>query len=180
MGVTIADIQKLRKLTGAGLADCKKALTEAEGNIDRAIELVRERGLAIAAKRSDRETSNGCVLVKVADNFGAIVALKCETDFVANGKDYIQLTQDILDAAVAAKAKSLEEVKELTLADGKKVETAVMERSGITEEKMVTTILKVKTSIHTTIKTSMYFVLWCKLQSQQRLKDTQSLCKWLL
>ena len=126
MGVTIADIQKLRKLTGAGLADCKKALTEAEGNIDR----------AIAAKRSDRETSNGCVLVKVADNFGAIVALKCETDFVANGKDYIQLTQDILDAAVAAKAKSLEEVKELTLADGKKVETAVMERSGITGEKM--------------------------------------------
>ena len=136
MGVTIAEIQKLRKLTGAGLADCKKALTEAEGNIDRAIELVRERGLAIAAKRSDRETSNGCVLVKVADNFGAIVALKCETDFVANGKDYIQLTQDILDAAVAAKAKSLEEVKELTLADGKKVETAVMERSGITGEKM--------------------------------------------
>ena len=136
MGVTIADIQKLRKLTGAGLADCKKALTEAEGNTDRAIELVRERGLAIAAKRSDRETSNGCVLVKVADNFGAIVALKCETDFVANGKDYIQLTQDILDAAVAAKAKSLEEVKELTLADGKKVETAVMERSGITGEKM--------------------------------------------
>ena len=136
MGVTIADIQKLRKLTGAGLADCKKALTEAEGNIDRAIELVRERGLAIAAKRSDRETSNGCVLVKVADNFGAIVALKCETDFVANGKDYIKLTQDILDAAVAAKAKSLEEVKELTLADGKKVETAVMERSGITGEKM--------------------------------------------
>ena len=136
MGVTIADIQKLRKLTGAGLADCKKALTEAEGNIDRAIELVRERGLAIAAKRSDRETSNGCVLVKVADNFGAIIALKCETDFVANGKDYIQLTQDILDAAVAAKAKSLEEVKELTLADGKKVETAVMERSGITGEKM--------------------------------------------
>ena len=136
MGVTIADIQKLRKLTGAGLADCKKALTEAEGNIDRAIELVRERGLSIATKRSDRETSNGCVLVKVADNFGAIVALKCETDFVANGKDYIQLTQDILDAAVAAKAKSLEEVKELTLADGKKVETAVMERSGITGEKM--------------------------------------------
>ena len=136
MGVTIAEIQKLRKLTGAGLADCKKALTEAEGNIDRAIELVRERGLAIAAKRSDRETSNGCVLVKVADNFGAIVALKCETDFVANGKDYIQLTQDILDAAVAAKAKSLEEVKERTLADGKKVETAVMERSGITGEKM--------------------------------------------
>jgi translation elongation factor Ts len=136
MGVTIAEIQKLRKLTGAGLADVKKALVEAEGDIDRAIELVRERGLAIAAKRSDRETSNGCVLVKVQDNFGAMIALKCETDFVANGKDYIQLTQDILDAAVSAKAKSLEEVQELTLADGRKIAEAVAERSGITGEKM--------------------------------------------
>jgi len=136
MGVTIAEIQKLRKLTGAGLADVKKALVEAEGDIDRAIELVRERGLAIAAKRSDRETSNGCVLVKVQDNFGAMIALKCETDFVANGKDYIQLTQDILDAAVSAKAKSLEEVQELTLANGRKVAEAVAERSGITGEKM--------------------------------------------
>lgn len=136
MAVSIADVQKLRKLTGAGLADCKKALDETEGNIEKAIEIIREKGQAIAAKRSDRETSNGCVLVKVADGFGAIIALKCETDFVANGKDYIQLTQDILDAAVAAKAKNLDEVKALTLADGTKVEDAVVARSGITGEKM--------------------------------------------
>ncbi len=136
MAVSIADIQKLRKMTGAGLADCKKALTETEGDIEKAIEIIREKGQAIAAKRSDRETSNGCVLVKVGDQFAAIVALKCETDFVANGKDYIQLTQDILDAAVAAKANSLDEVKELTLADGTKVQDAVTARSGITGEKM--------------------------------------------
>ena len=136
MAVTIADIQKLRKLTGAGLADCKKALTEADGDMDKAVELVRERGLAIAAKRSDRETSNGCVLAKYENGFGAIIALKCETDFVANGKDYIQLTQDILDAAVAAKSKSLEEVKALVLADGNDVATNVKMRSGITGEKM--------------------------------------------
>ncbi len=136
MAVSIADIQKLRKLTGAGLADCKKALAETDGDIEKAIEIIREKGQAIAAKRSDRETSNGCVLVKVDKGFGAIVALKCETDFVANGKDYIQLTQDILDAAVAAKAKSLDEVKELTLADGTKVQDAVVARSGITGEKM--------------------------------------------
>ena len=123
-------------MTGAGLSDCKKALTETEGNFDKAVEIIREKGQAIAAKRSDRETSNGCVLVKYADNFGAIVALKCETDFVANGADYIKLTQDILDAAVAAKAKSLDEVKELTLADGTKVLDAVVARSGITGEKM--------------------------------------------
>lgn len=136
MAVTIADIQKLRKLTGAGLADCKKALTEADGDMDKAVELVRERGLAIAAKRSDRETSNGCVLAKYENGFGAIIALKCETDFVANGKEYIQLTQDILDAAVAAKAKSLDEVKALVLADGNDIATNVKMRSGITGEKM--------------------------------------------
>lgn len=136
MGVSIADIQKLRKLTGAGLADCKTALADAEGDIEKAIEVIREKGQAIAAKRSDRETSNGCVLVKVENGFGAIIALKCETDFVANGKDYIQLTQDILDAAVVAKAKSVDEVKELKLADGSTIQDAVTARSGITGEKM--------------------------------------------
>jgi elongation factor Ts len=123
-------------MTGAGLSDCKKALTEADGDLEKAIELVRERGLAIAAKRSDRETSNGCVLVKVENGFGAIIALKCETDFVANGKDFIALTQSILDAAVANKCKSIEEVQALKLADGTVVSEAVTQRSGITGEKM--------------------------------------------
>ncbi len=136
MAISIEDIKKLRAMTGAGLADVKKALTEADGDFDKAKELLRERGLAIAAKRSDRETSNGCVLTKVTDGFAAIIALKCETDFVANGADFIALTQSILDAAVAAKAKSLEAVKELTLADGQKVQDAVTQRSGITGEKM--------------------------------------------
>jgi len=136
MAISIDDIKKLRAMTGAGLADVKKALTEAEGDFDKAKELLRERGLAIAAKRSDRETSNGCVLVKAVDGFAAILALKCETDFVANGADFIALTQSILDAAIAAKAKSLDEVKELVLADGQKAQDAVTQRSGITGEKM--------------------------------------------
>jgi elongation factor Ts len=123
-------------MTGAGLADVKKALTEAEGDFDKAKELLRERGLAIAAKRSDRETSNGCVLVKVENGFAATIALKCETDFVANGADFIALTRSILDAAVANKCQSLDEVKELVLADGQKVQDAVTHRSGITGEKM--------------------------------------------
>ena len=130
------DIKKLRTMTGAGLADVKKALTDAEGDFNKAMEVIREKGQAIAAKRSDRETSNGCVLVKAVDGFAAIVALKCETDFVANGADYIKLTQDILDAAVAAKAKSLDEVKALAIADGTNVQDAVVARSGITGEKM--------------------------------------------
>ena len=135
MAISIDDIKKLRAMTGAGLADVKKALTEAEGDFDRAKELLRERGLAIAAKRSDRETSNGCVLAKVENGFGAIIALKCETDFVANGADFIALTQSILDAAVANKCKTLDEVKELDI-NGQKAQDAVTQRSGITGEKM--------------------------------------------
>jgi len=98
--------------------------------------MIRERGLAIAAKRSDRETSNGCVLVKQVDGFAAMVAIKCETDFVANGQDFIALVQEILDAAVANKCKSLDEVKTLKLANGEDAATAVQQRSGVTGEKM--------------------------------------------
>ncbi len=136
MAVTIADIKKLRAMTGAGLADVKKALTEADGDFTKAQELLRERGLAIAAKRSDRETSNGCVLVKKVPGFAAMVAVKCETDFVAAGKDFIALVQEILDAAVENKCQTLDEVKALKLANGDDVETAVKHRSGITGEKM--------------------------------------------
>ncbi len=134
MAVSIADIQKIRKMTGAGLADCKNALAESNGDFAKAIEIIREKGQAIAAKRSDRETSNGCVLVKATPGFAAIIALKCETDFVANGKDFIALTQSILDAAVEAKAKTLDEVKALPL-NGSTVQEEVIARSGITGEK---------------------------------------------
>ena len=136
MTISIEDIKKLRTMTGAGLADVKKALTEAEGDFDKAKEILRERGLAIAAKRSDRETSNGCVLVKTVDGFAAMVAVKCETDFVAAGKDFVALVQEILDAAVAARCKILDEVKALKLASGDDAATAVQHRSGITGEKM--------------------------------------------
>ena len=134
--VSMEDIKKLRTMTGAGLADVKKALTEAEGDFDKAKDLLRERGLAIAAKRSDRETSNGCVLVKAVDGFAAMVAVKCETDFVANGADFIAMTQAILDAAITNKCQTIDEVKALTLADGQTVQDTVTQRSGITGEKM--------------------------------------------
>ena len=135
MAVSIKDIQKLRELTGAGLADCKKALEESNGEIDPAIEIIRKKGQAVAAKRSDREASEGCVLVKVDGNFAAMIALKCETDFVANNADFVKLTQDILDAAVAARCKTLDEVKALPMGEGT-IQDAVVARSGITGEKM--------------------------------------------
>ena len=133
---TMDDIKKLRTMTGAGLGDVKKSLVEAEGDFDKAKDLLRERGLAIAAKRSDRETSNGCLLVKKVDDFAAMVAVKCETDFVANGQDFIAMVQEILDQAVENRCKTLDEVKTLKLANGDDAVTAVQQRSGITGEKM--------------------------------------------
>ena len=135
MAVTMADITKLRKMTGAGMMDCKNALTEAEGDFDKAMKIIREKGQAVAAKRSDREASEGCVLVKAVDGFGAMIALKCETDFVAQNADFIKLAHDILDAAVANKCKTLDEVKALPMGDAT-VAQAVVDRSGITGEKM--------------------------------------------
>ena len=135
MAVTMADITKLRKMTGAGMMDCKNALTQAEGDFDQAIKIIREKGQAVAAKRSDRDAAEGCVLVKAVDGFGAMIALKCETDFVAQNADFVKLAQDILDAAVANKCKTLDEVKALKLGD-MTVAEAVTDRSGITGEKM--------------------------------------------
>ena len=135
MAVTIADIQKLRKLTGAGMSDCKKALEETNNDIDAAVEVIRAKGKAVAAKRSDREASEGCVLCKAVPGFAATIALKCETDFVANNADFIKLTQDILDLAIANKCKTLDEVKALPMGTGD-VAQAVVDRSGITGEKM--------------------------------------------
>ena len=135
MGVSLEDIKKLRTMTGAGLGDCKKALAESNGNIEEAIEIIRKKGQAVAAKRSDREAAEGAVLVKCENGFAAIIALKCETDFVAKNADFVKLAQDILDLAVANKCKSLEEVNALTLG-GHTVAEAVTDRSGITGEKM--------------------------------------------
>lgn len=135
MAVGLEDIKKLRTMTGAGLGDCKKALTESNGNIEEAVEILRKKGQAVAAKRSDRDAAEGAVLVKSENGFSAIIALKCETDFVAQNVDFVQLAQDILDLAVANKCKSLEEVKALTLGESS-VADAVTNRSGITGEKM--------------------------------------------
>ena len=135
MAVTMADITKLRKMTGAGMMDCKNALTEAEGDFDKAMEIIRKKGQAVAAKRSERDASEGCVLAKTTGDYAVVIALKCETDFVAQNADFVKLTQDILDLAVANKCKTLDEVKALPMGNGT-VQDAVVDRSGITGEKM--------------------------------------------
>ena len=135
MAVTLADIKKLRDITGAGMMDVKKALEEANGDFEVAKDLLRKRGQAIAAKRSDREASEGCVLAKAKDGFGAIVGVKCETDFVAKNEDFVGMVKLILDAALDNKVQSKDELAALKIGNFTVAEI-VTERSGVTGEKM--------------------------------------------
>ena len=135
MAVTMAEISKLRNMTGAGMMDCKNALTETNGDMEKAIEIIRKKGQAVAAKRSDREASEGCVLAAADGGFAAVLALKCETDFVAKNADFIALTKQILDLAMAQKPADLDALKALVI-DGRTVADLVTDRSGITGEKM--------------------------------------------
>ncbi len=135
--ITAADVSKLRQLTGAGMMDCKKALVDADGDFERAKEIIRERGLAIANKRSDREASEGAVLARTTNNntVGVIIALNCETDFVAKNQDFVDLAKKILDIAAENLPENLDALKNISV-DGKTVQELVMERSGVTGEKM--------------------------------------------
>ncbi len=136
MAVTMADISHLRKMSGAGMMDCKKALEDANGDFDKAMEIIRKKGQAVAAKRSDREAAEGCVLAKENGEFAAIVALKCETDFVAKNDQFVELAQNILDTAIAKKSASLDELLAASLADGRSIQEHITDRIGVTGEKM--------------------------------------------
>ena len=116
MNITAADVNKLRTMTGAGMMDCKKALTEAEGDFEKAVELLRKKGQKVAASRGDRDATEGVVLAKAsADNTnGYIIVLNCETDFVAKNDGFVSFANSILDAAIANNATSPEAVKALT------------------------------------------------------------------
>ena len=132
MGVTIEEIKKLRKMTGAGLTDCKNALNETAGDFEKAIEIIRAKGKAVAAKRSDRDAAEGCVLAAHSEGFAAIVALQCETDFVAKNEGHIALTQQILDIAMEEHPTTKEELLGLLLADGRPVAEHISDRVGST------------------------------------------------
>lgn len=135
MAVTMADIQHLRKMTGAGMMDCKNALVETDGDFDKAFEIIRKRGQAVAAKREDRDASEGCVIARTEPGHAAIVALQCETDFVAKNAQFIALTEQILDVAMSNKPKNLEELLALPLEKGTVAEL-IYDKIGATGEKM--------------------------------------------
>ena len=137
MEISAADVMKLRKVTGAGMMDCKTALADAEGDFNRAIDIIREKGKLVASKRADRAATEGVVLAKVdaSGKKGAMVVLNCETDFVAKNEAFVAFAEKILDAAIANNAADLDAVKALNL-DGRSVENHVIEQTGVIGEKL--------------------------------------------
>ena len=136
MAITLTDIKKLRDMTQAGMMDCKKALEEANGDMQRAIEIIREKGKLVAAKRSDRTASEGIVVATAANGKAYIVCLACETDFVAQVDTFGATAQTILDIAVANDAANLEALLACATADGRTVADLVTEKTGQTGEKV--------------------------------------------
>ena len=128
---------KLRKMTSAGMMDCKKALEEANGDFEKAIGIIREKGKLVAAKRADRETSEGAVKARVAGNKAILVCLGCETDFVSRNSDFQNLANAIADVAIANCPADIEGLKACKMADGYTVEEAVEAQTGKTGEKHV-------------------------------------------
>ena len=128
---------KLRKMTSAGMMDCKKALEEADGDFEKAVGIIREKGKLVAAKRADRETSEGAVKARIQGNKGILICLGCETDFVSRNSDFQNLADAIADVAIANLPADLEGLKACKMADGYTVAEAVEAQTGKTGEKHV-------------------------------------------
>ena len=137
MAITAADVMKLRKMTSAGMMDCKKALEEAMGDFQKAVNIIREKGKLVAAKRADRETSEGAVKARVEDGKGIIICLGCETDFVSRNSDFQDLANAIADVAIANCPDDIEGLKACKMPDGYTVEEAIEAQTGKTGEKHV-------------------------------------------
>jgi elongation factor Ts len=135
--INAADVAKLRRITLAGMMDCKKALEESDGNFDKAIEIIRKKGQAVANKRADREAGEGAVLAKVAPTgkSGALIVLNSETDFVAKNAEFLNLANNILNIALANNPATLEDLKALKL-DGTKIGEKIIEYIGVIGEKI--------------------------------------------
>ena len=135
--ITASDINKLRQATGAGMMDCRKALTESNGDFEAAIDWLRKQGQKVAAKRSDREAKEGVILAKTtADNkSGIVLCISCETDFVSKNADFVAFAQSIADAAIAHNVKSAEELNEVEI-NGAKVSDLINDKLAAIGEKI--------------------------------------------
>ncbi len=134
--ITAADVSKLRKMTGAGMMDCKKALVEAEGDFDEAIKILRKKGQKVAAKRADRESSEGVAIALVNDDKteGVVISLNCETDFVAKNEDFVQLTKKMAEIALGVSSK--DEFLAADFGNGMTIADKVVEQTGVIGEKI--------------------------------------------
>jgi len=138
MSITAADVNKLRQMTGAGMMDCKKALTEADGDFEAAIDVLRKAGQKVAAKRADNATNEGVVLVSLSADHsnGKLIALACETEPVSKVADFNNLAKSIIDKAAASHAPSAHDLLAEPLADGRSVEGHIIELTGRIGEKI--------------------------------------------
>ena len=136
MAYTAEDVKKLREATAAGMLDCKKALDEADGDYNKAIEIIRVKGLKGVTKREGRLTSNGAVVAKVESNFGVMLELNCETDFVAKGDRFQELANELLAHLVASKIDNVEAFLASTMANGKTVQSVIDEGNAMLGEKI--------------------------------------------
>lgn len=137
MNITASQVNELRKLTGAGMMDCKAALVESDGDMEKAVDVLRKKGQKVAAKRADREATEGVVLAKTnADNtYAAAVKVSCETDFVAKNADFIAYTNSILDLAISNKAADAESLLAMNL-NGRTVAETITDQTGVIGEKI--------------------------------------------
>lgn len=135
--ITASDVNKLRQQTGAGMMDCKKALTEANGDFEAAVDILRKKGQKVAANRADRDAAEGCVLAKVSADgkFGVVLSVNCETDFVAKNEGFIELTQNILDIALSNKSTTLDDLKTKSI-NGLSIADKLIEQTGVIGEKI--------------------------------------------
>lgn len=137
MKITAQQVNELRKITGAGMMDCKNALVECDGDLEKSIDVLRKKGQKVAAKRADREAGEGVVLAKVSEDkkFVASVMINCETDFVAINADFISYVQSVLDIAVENRAADKVALNALTL-NGRTVEESILDQTGVIGEKI--------------------------------------------
>lgn len=137
MSISAADVKQLRDQTGAGMMDCKKALTEAGGDFEKAIEILRKKGQKLSAKRADREAKEGVVIAKTSanKNKGIVIRLSCETDFVAKGEGFVELAESFADLALKEMPATKEDLLNLTI-DGMTVASKVEEQTGVIGEKL--------------------------------------------
>ena len=136
--ISASDVGKLRKQTGSGMMDCKKALIEANGDFDQAVDILRKKGQKVAAKRADRQATEGVVIAKnnSENNKAILISLNCETDFVAKNEDFINIAYNILDKAISGNLASSEDLNQMLLDDGMTVSEKILEQTGVIGEKI--------------------------------------------